>query len=71
MKTWGIILLAALILSVITPFCPVGPHMTAGGTPLIASLDVCAAAGVTLLSSPDATSVTEAVCSPAQVPGTL
>jgi hypothetical protein len=70
MKTWSVILLAAVILSVITPLCPVGPDMTADGNPSMASLDVCAASGVTLLSSPDATSVTEAVCSPMRPGGT-
>jgi hypothetical protein len=70
MKSWSVILLAAMILAVGAPFCPAGPDMTAGGNPLMASLDVCAASGVTLLSSADAPSLTETVCSPARRGGT-
>ncbi len=59
MKIARIVLLAAVLLSTLAPFSPAVPEMASGGTPLLASLDVCSTQGAGLFSGADADSLVE------------
>ena len=59
MKTASIVLLAAMILSTLSPFSPAVPDMASRGNPLLASLDVCNTSSAGLFSGADADSLVE------------